>query len=294
MAGAAAPWKVIDILNWGKNYFEEKGIDSPRLNIELLLCKVLNCSRIDLYSGYERFLSESELATLKEYVKRRIKHEPVQYITGSANFMGMEILVEPGVLIPRPETEQMVSLIIGNYKNNPPQKILDIGTGSGCIAIALAKAFPGSIVFGIDNSAQAIDIARLNAAENKVANIEFKICDVLKNHASIPYIEGKRYDLVVSNPPYIDKAEHDVLDPEVRKYEPAEALTDFGDGYTFYRRFGEIFRDLLTDNGEFYIEIGWGQVSEIQGIFIRNGFNIAAINDFSDIPRIITNSPKFF
>jgi release factor glutamine methyltransferase len=208
--------------------------------------------------------------------------------------MGMEILVEPGVLIPRPETEQMVSLIIGNYKNNPPQKILDIGTGSGCIAIALAKAFPGSFAFGIDNSPHAVDIARLNAAENKVANIEFNICDVLKNPASIPYIEGKRYDLVVSNPPYIDKAEHDVLDPEVRKYEPAEALTDFGDGYTFYRRFAEIFKDLLIENGEFFIEIGWGQKQEVIDIFSQAGINVVAIDDFGGVPRILSNFRNFF
>jgi release factor glutamine methyltransferase len=294
MAGGANPWKVIDVLKWGKNYFDEKGIDSPRLSIELMLCKVLNCHRIDLYSGFERFLTESELASLKEYVKRRIKHEPLQYITGSSNFMGMEIHVEPGVLIPRPETEQMVSVIIDYYKNIHPKRILDIGTGSGCIAVALAKAFPGSFIYGIDNSPQAIDIARQNADENKVSNIQFDICDVLKNPLSIPYIDSKRYDLVVSNPPYIDKAEHGVLDPEVRIYEPAGALTDFGDGFTFYRWFAEIFRDLLTEKGEFFIEIGWGQMSEVKEIFVRNDFDIAAIKDFGGIPRIITNCRKFF
>lgn len=292
MAGIQ-PWKVIDVINWGKKYFEEKGIDSPRLTIELLLCHVAGCKRIELYSGFERFLSEAELSALRDLVKRRIKREPLQYIIGTTSFMGMEFCVQPGVLIPRPETEQMVSKIVEYYKNNPPSRILDIGSGSGCIALSLAKAFTGSHVTGIDNSPVSVETAKYNALVNGVENALFELHDILKNPASVPYIDSKRYDLVVSNPPYIDKAEHDLLDPEVRIYEPAEALTDFGDGLTFYRQYAKIFKDLLTDDGTFIIEIGWGQKQEIVEIFGNEGIEVTAIDDFGGVPRIITNLRSF-
>ncbi len=291
---SAAPWRVIDIINWGKKYFAEKGIESPRLTIELLLSHVLGCSRMGLYSAFERLLAGRQLAELKDCVKRKAGREPLQYITGKAQFMGLELDVGPGVLIPRPETEQMVSIIIEYYKMKPaPKRILDIGCGSGCIAVSLAKALPDAAVMCIDISPEALKTAAANAAKNHAANVSFALCDILKNHASIPYIDSKRYDLVVSNPPYIDKAEHDLLDPEVRIYEPAEALTDFGDGLTFYRQYARIFRDVLTEVGIFFVETGWGQKKVISDIFDAAGIENDILNDFGGVPRFLTNARIF-
>ncbi len=282
-------WKVIDVINWGRQFLNEKAIDSPRLTIELLLCKVLSCSRIDLYSGFERYLSDSELELLKSFIKRRLKHEPLQYILGSTGFMGLEIAVMPGVLIPRPETEQLVSLAVETCRSAPPATILDIGTGSGCIALALAQAFPEAVVCGADLSPKAVETAAANARTNGVANVEFVVADILKSGAPESYIYNKRYELVVSNPPYIDKEEHDRLDPEVREYEPEEALTDKSDGLTFYRRFAEIFPGILTENGRFFLEIAYGQSESVEAIFRNKGFGVVTARDFSGIPRIVTN-----
>lgn len=290
----ASPWRVIDVIDWGKKYFADKGIETPRLTIELLLCHVLGCRRIDLYTDFERLLADSQLAELKICVKRRASREPLQYITGTVQFMGLEFSLKPGVLIPRPETEQMVSKIVDTYKDTlPPQRILDIGCGSGCIAVSLAKAFPGAEVIGIDNSQLAVEISVKNAANNDAGNSRFQLHDILKKPDLVPYIDSKRYDLVVSNPPYIDKAEHDLLDPEVRIYEPAEALTDNDDGLTFYRHYAKVFSSILTDDGTFYLEIGWGQKRAVTDIFMKSGIEATVIDDFGGVPRFLTNSHRF-
>ncbi|MES2765675.1 MAG: HemK/PrmC family methyltransferase, partial [Bacteroidota bacterium] len=163
-------WTVLDIINWGKDFFAQKSIDSPRLTIELMLCEVLKIRRIDLYAQFDRPLKDDELARLREMAKRRAGREPLQYILGNTEFYGLPLIVDPSVLIPRPETEILVETVLKTFKNseNKVLKILDIGTGSGCIAVALAVNLPQAEITAVDISEEALEIARQNAKLNSV------------------------------------------------------------------------------------------------------------------------------
>jgi release factor glutamine methyltransferase len=186
-------WNCKKIIDWGVEFFKTKNIDSPRLTIELLLCKVLQCQRIDLYTKYDIPLKDNELELLRELVKRRAKHEPLQYILGTCHFYESEFIVEPGVLIPRPETEILVDEVIKYVKTNvafsnkKSINILEIGSGSGCIALSLAKEIKNSKIISIDISSQAIEIAKKNQNNLKIANVDF----IQKDMFSLYYDENK-------------------------------------------------------------------------------------------------------
>jgi len=277
-------WTVLDIINWGKDFFAQKEIDSPRLTIELMLCEVLKVRRIDLYAQYDRPLKDAELKILREMTKRRAAREPLQYILGNTEFYGLPFEVKPGVLIPRPETEILVEAVVSENKNKSEEviKILDIGTGSGCIAIALASRFPHAEVTATDISEEALDIARQNAQLNNIQNVTFLKSDILKD---LP--EGAPFDLIVSNPPYIPTEEMVELEPELLQHEPKEALTDNADGFTFYKRFASVFKMLLKSEGKFYCEIGHGQAERIEAGFKRGGYSVEIIADLEKIPRVV-------
>lgn len=279
-------WKVIDVINWGRDYFVTKGIDSPRLNIELILCSVLKIERVKLYTDFDLPLKKDELAEIKSMIIRRSKREPLQYILGSTSFMGLEIDVNPDVLIPRPETEELVDLIIKKEGTDSQLKILDIGTGSGCIAIALAKNLPNSHITGIDISDSAIKTAEINSRKNGIKNILFEKKDFLTNCNF-----STDYDVLVSNPPYISKIDFEGSDEKEIMFEPRYALTDEGDGLLFYKRFADVFFDLLKPAGRFYLEIGYNQSVEMGTIFAA-GYNIKVLRDFAGIDRIIEGSVK--
>ncbi|MDT3738339.1 MAG: peptide chain release factor N(5)-glutamine methyltransferase [Candidatus Kapabacteria bacterium] len=279
-------WKVIDVINWGRDYFVTKGIDSPRLNIELILCSVLKIERVKLYTDFDLPLIKEELAELKSMIIRRSKREPLQYILGSTSFMGLEIDVNPDVLIPRPETEELVDLIIKKEGADSRLKILDIGTGSGCIAIALAKHLPNSHITGIDISDSAIKTAEINRIKNGIENILFEKKDFLTNCNF-----STDYDVLVSNPPYISKIDFEGSDEKEIMFEPRFALTDEGDGLLFYKRFAEVFFDLLKPSGRFYLEIGYNQSVETKSIFAGK-YNIEVRRDFAGIDRIIEGCVK--
>jgi release factor glutamine methyltransferase len=217
-------WTVLSMLEWGTDYFEKKGVDSPRMSIEWLLSHVLDCKRLDIYLQYERPLSEDELNKIRPLIKRRAVHEPLQYITGSTDFMGCRIHVNPDVLIPRDETEQLVEHILSFFDSrcSDPITLIDIGTGSGCIPIALKKHFPEWHCCGIDVSGSALQTAESNALENKL-DVEFILCD-LNDMENVEQIAGRHWDIVVSNPPYITHKEKETLDPQVLNFEPGLAL----------------------------------------------------------------------
>lgn len=277
-------WRTIDIIRLGQDYFATKSFPSPRLLIELLLCKVLNCKRIDLYLSFERPLTNGEILELKKMILQVLQHEPLQYIIGEAQFLDFTLNVRKGVFIPRPETELLVVAVRDDLslKSNDELEILDIGCGSGAISIALAKYFPNSNVLAIDISDTALEIAKENASINNICNVSFLKLDILR--AILP----KKFDVIVSNPPYIPFSQIEVLDENVRK-EPLESLTDLSDGLTFYRRFAEIFPSLLKDSGKFYLEVGFEQAELVKEIFAKSGFNIEFRMDFQNIKRIITN-----
>jgi release factor glutamine methyltransferase len=284
MVNAERVWTLIDIVDWGKEYFEKKNIDSPRLTIELMLCNLLNIERIQIYTQYDRPLLKSELNTLREIILRRAKHEPLQYILGSTDFYGFKFKVNNSVIIPRPETELLVELAIKSTFDKDNISILDIGTGSGCIAISIASNYYNSNITAIDISEEALKLAAVNAIENNIERIKFKNCDILTETIT----EGP-FDLIVSNPPYIPLTEYQQLDPELLNYEPDISLTDKADGLTFYRHFAKIFRNILKPDGKFFLEFGYGQKDSIQEIFKKENWETRCYNDAGGIPRVITN-----
>lgn len=276
-------WTIIDVLKWTTDYFTGKGIESPRLNIELMLCSVLNISRIKIYTQHDKPLNEIELKNLRNMILKRIAGEPLQYILGKTTFLDIEIMVNDTVMIPRPETELLVNCILNDYPNKfKKTKMLDIGTGSGCIALTLAQKFPQSEVLAIDNSYFALMTAKNNGTNLAVKNINFNQCDILKE---IP--TNEKFDLIVSNPPYISHKEYEQLDDGVKNHEPKDALTDGSDGLVYYRRFARILPELIKPEGRFYFEIGYNQKPEIEKIFFGSQFELYFFDDFNKIPRIV-------
>ena len=172
-------WRIVDLIQWSESYFREKPHQNPRLEIEWMLCSLLNCERLDLYMRFDEPLSGSQLSTLRGWVKRRSKNEPLQYITESCEFYGIEFFVDKRVLIPRPETERLIDEAIKSIKHVRSPNILDIGTGSGCIAITLAKEIKNSNVIGIDKSIGSLQVSKKNSAELNVENVTFFEMDIL-------------------------------------------------------------------------------------------------------------------
>ena len=172
-------WRVIDILNWGEDYFKSKGFESPKKEIEWLLCDLLNYKRIDLYVQFEQPIHRPQLKQLKEWIKRRIGREPLQYITGKTEFYGHKFKITTDVLIPRPETERVVDVALYSIGNIKTPKVLEVGSGSGCIAIAMGAERNDALIESVDVSEAAITQAEKNADLNELSNIDFKVMDFL-------------------------------------------------------------------------------------------------------------------
>ncbi len=289
MTKSKKQWSIIDILHWGTSYFREKDIDSPRLTIELLLCAAVGLRRIDLYLQHDKPLAENELQKLREMVKRRLRREPLQYILGETEFYGLQFFVNRSVLIPRPESELIVEKVteLVGQGSEATTKILDIGTGSGCLAIALAGQISGAQVVAVDISNAALTLAKQNAQLHNIDTIRFVQCDVLQ---SLP--PDGPFDIVVTNPPYIAQKDIAELQPEVRKYEPHSALTDNADGLEFYRRFAAIFPQILKDDGVFCVEIGADMEERIVPLFEGVGFQTSSWTDLAGIPRVMIGRPR--
>ena len=276
-------WRVIDILNWGEDYFKSKGFESPKKEIEWLLCDLLNYKRIDLYVQFEQPIHRPQLKQLKEWIKRRIGREPLQYITGKTEFYGHKFNITTDVLIPRPETERVVDVALYSIGNIKTPKVLEVGSGSGCIAIAMGAERNDALIESVDVSETAITQAEKNADLNELSNIDFKVMDFLKE---IP--EG-RFDLLVSNPPYIPEKEMSETMQEVHQYEPKIALTDERDGLTFYRRFAEVGKSLIKPGGWMVLEVGLGEhPSKAVDIFQSAGYTqLELIPDYNSDERVL-------
>jgi release factor glutamine methyltransferase len=278
-------WTVRDIIQWGKEFFTNRGIDEARRTIELMVCAVLNAKRIELYTDHDRPLTKDELAVLKAYVQRRIANEPLQYILGRADFYGHTYHVSPAVLIPRPETELIVERVARTCSAQPERMFscCDIGTGTGCIPIATILHTRNTVWVGLDVSEGALAVAQQNA-QSLEATPRFTIAhvDVL---TQVP--QGGPWDIVTMNPPYIGTADMAELDAVVKDHEPVQALTDHADGLTFYRRAAEIFDQLVAPSGYLFLEIGFGQQQDVENIFQSRGYLTTAIADLAGIPRLI-------
>jgi len=282
-------WIVLSMLEWGTEYFEKKGVDSPRMSVEWLLAHVLNVKRLDIYLQYDRPLSEDELNALRPLIKRRANHEPLQHITGSTQFMGCKIYVNPEVLIPRDETEQLVELILEKCKDrkNEPVQLLDIGTGSGCIPIAIKSKYPEWLCTGIDISKGALEMARKNASENRV-DIEFIDCD-LNNIDSCDEIAGRQWDIVVSNPPYITYKERETLDPQVLNFEPEMALFH-SNPIELYER---ICAFASSKNSQLFLECSNQYADQIEVVAKQYYESVKLLKDLDGNDRFIySNNPS--
>lgn len=277
-------WTVLSMLEWGTEYFKKQGVPDPRLSIEWLLAETLQVKRLDLYLKFDRPLSQSELDKIRPLVKKRAKHIPLQYLVGHTDFMNAHIKVTPDVLIPRIETEQLVEIILDEY---PPDssdeiKVLDIGTGSGCIPIALKMERPDWNVDALEISEEALDVARENAEINET-DVTFLQGDILEwKEMAI----NKSYDIVVSNPPYVLPDEKNELEKQVVAYEPSLALfcDDIENMYGSIIKFSE---NHLKKNGKLYLEIHEKYSSPILQFFDDTLWETSMLKDYSNKPRFI-------
>jgi len=275
---------VLESIKLSTEFLEKKGIESPRLNAEILLSEILNCKRLDLYLKFDQSLKELEISKYREWIKRRGLYEPIQYIIGKIEFFGLQFRVNSSVLIPRPETEILVEEVIKYSKSKNGLKILDIGTGSGIIAIAIAKQLEDSQITAIDISQEAINLAIENAVTNEViSKLNFLMSDIKD------FENNEKFDVVVSNPPYISKEDFPSLQNEIKDYEPRIALTDSNDGLDFYKIISKRSKSLLKKDGRIYFEVGKGQADNVKRILIENDFIcIRSINDYQQIERVVT------
>jgi len=217
---------VLEVVKKTSEFFASKGIESPRLNAELLVGHALGLARMRLYLEFERPVTDPELAVIRELVRRRGRREPLQYVIGSMEFSGLRLKTDRRALIPRPETELFVEMVVARWAA-PPGRILDLGTGGGAIALALARAFPGASIAAADASADALTLAAENAESTGFAGrIAFVESDWFER---LP--PGAAYDLIASNPPYLSDAEAAAAEPEVRDHEPARALASPSGGF---------------------------------------------------------------
>lgn len=249
--------------------------------VELLFSEVLGCDRASLYLNRNRNLSEDQSVFISAALKRRIKGEPIQYILGKTEFMGLELKVNPNVLIPRPETEILVETVIKYAGKEKLTRILDLGTGSGCIAISLFKNLVNPEIDACDISAKALELAKENSALHS-AKINFIQSDLFGS------LSNKKYDIIVSNPPYVEEDQIIKLQPELQ-FEPRIALAAGADGLDFYRRIISKASDHLRSNGLLIVEIGFGQVEPLKKIFNdSNKFKITEVaKDYNNIDRVI-------
>lgn len=279
-------WNIRRLIAWASEYLAGYGVDSPRLSAELMLGRVLNLERLQLYLRFDQPLKPDELAAFKELLLRRRDHEPMAYILGSREFYGLDILVGPGVLVPRPESEHLVEEGLKALDGISNPRILDLCTGSGCVALALAQERPDAQVIGADISKQALAFARRSA-------------DKLELSQRVQWLAGDLYDplaaaggffhLITANPPYVREDEWQDLSAEVREYEPRQALVS---GQNGLEMIGQIIigsRAFLQPFGVLLMEVGSGQskaalnTASQAGIFER----VSAVQDLAGIERVV-------
>ncbi len=281
-------WTPLSVISWGVGYLKDREIDSPRLTIELLLSHTLRCRRIDLYTNFEQPLTPQELAHFKDLLKRRLDREPLQYILGKTEFMGLEFLLTPSVFIPRPETERLVETVLEECRqrvdNASSLRVLDIGTGSGNITISLAHFNLCIECVACDISGDALAVARQNAVKHNVAGrILFVEQDILQSFPE----EHTPFDIVVSNPPYIAFEEYMNLQPEITRYEPRRAATDEKDGLVFFKRILSLVPKLLETHGACFVEIAYNQGEEVSSLFSSVFQDVSLIKDYSGNDRVV-------
>ena len=279
------PWTIESLLKWATDDFRAKGIDSPRLDAEVLLGWATGKSRIDLIMEAKRELAPAELAKFRDAVKRRRMREPVAYVRGHREFFGRTFRVDKRVLVPRPDTETLVEVALERTKHlSMYMRALDLCTGSGCVAISLARERPTSFVVATDLSEDAIAVARDNALRLGAYKMAFFVGDLF---AAVD--PKSRFDVITANPPYIPSAEIPKLDADIREFEPKLALDGGGDGLDIARRIVHEAPLHLAPNGILAIEIGYDEADRTRAIFAERGFvDIDTKRDYGKIERGIS------
>ena len=285
-------WTVRRILEWTTGFFTRKNVDPPRLSAELLLAHVLEVPRIKLYTDYERPLSAKDLAAYRDLVRRAGEQEPIAYLTGKAHFFNLEFEVTPDVLIPRPDTETLVENVLQFVRHQSgfeSPRVLDLCTGSGCIAAAIAYHLKAAVVTGTDNSAAAVIVARRNierlALSGRVIVEQGDLFDPLSR-----MVDVQPFHLVVSNPPYIPTGQVETLDQSVREYEPIAALDGGLDGLALHRRILSEASSRLLPAGRVYLEIAFdqGELAERVAREYEAFDDVRILKDYGGRDRVLT------
>jgi release factor glutamine methyltransferase len=280
MQAKTESWTVLKILQWTADYFRGKGVESARLDAELLLSATLGMDRVTLYVNFERPLNSGELSSYREKVQRRASREPLQYILAETEFWSLPFNVNPAVLIPRADTEVLVEETLKRIDGCA--SVLDIGTGSGAIAVALAHEQPEVHLTALDCSEDALEVARGNARRN---GVEDRVACLAGDLNSLP---PGPFDLIVSNPPYIPSRDWEELMPEVRDHEPRLALDGGDDGLEAYRRIAVQAVRLLPPAGWLLVEVGIGQAAVVNELFKAAGLtDVLQRDDYAGIPRVV-------
>ncbi len=287
--------RLLDALKSSTEYLERAGIEDAFADSEVLVQHAAGAERLAMYAGNPE-ISRGTLAKIRRLVMRRAKGEPLQYIVGHVEFLGMKIHVGKGVLIPRPETELLAEEAIAIVKSEKaearrkdisdvsgPFRILDLCTGSGCIALALAKVFPDAAVYGTDSSEKALRYAKKNAIDNGIENVT-----LLPGSLFSPLKPDICFNLIVSNPPYVRRADIDGLQREIKEWEPLEALDGGVDGLDFYRRIFAGAKEHLCGGGKIIVELGFGQAKDVESTAVGLGYkDIEVSKDYAGIERIL-------
>jgi release factor glutamine methyltransferase len=269
------PWTLARLLQWTTGHLKDRGIDDPRLAAEVLLAHAAGCRRIELYTRFETLPEPGQVDRFRDLVRRAAQHEPVAYLVGEKEFFSLSMRVTRDVLIPRPETEVLVECLIDHYKEAGLEqpRILDVGTGSGCVIVAALVQMPRATAVATDISEAALEVARSNARRHDVLDrLHLAVADRL---ALPPEASNGGFDAIVCNPPYLPAASLSGLDAEVRDYEPENALTDGEDGLSFYRSLGSDGPRLLKPGGAVFVEVGDGCAGMVVDIMTGAGQGFA-------------------
>jgi len=277
---------VRGVLKKTTDFFAARKIENPRLNIELLLCHVLSCQRMDLYLDLDKPLNNDEITRLRTLVKKRGTRMPIQYLTGECEFLDFRVALNQHVIIPRPETELLASSAMADIPERGIKSVLDLGTGSGVLAICVKRGFPELAVFGSDVSEKALFLAEENGKANGVA-VHWVLSD------GFAHLAGKSFDLVISNPPYIKTEDFVWLESEVRDFEPRLALDGGPNGLTFFERFFSEVPEFLNRAGRVHVEVGAGQSDRVSALGEASQMRLIRVEqDLAGIDRVVVFEKK--
>jgi len=289
-------WTIGELLKVSADYLKQKGIDSPRLSAEILLAHQLHLTRVKLYLQYDQPLTEQEVEGYRSLIRRRLSREPIQYITGTQEFWSMEFIVNPSVLIPRPETEVLVEQAVSLSKQNPNlleegANLLDLGTGCGALAVVLAREFKKALIWATDLSEEALEIAHRNAERHGVRDrIEFRAGDWFTPFAG----KASRFDMILSNPPYIPAEAFETLAPEVRDHEPRSALDGRAQGMYDITRILREAANYLVPGGWILMEMDPEQIPKAIQVIEETGqfAEHRRVQDYSRRYRVVMAKKK--